>query len=294
MIDSQNPLTILNSLESTYFGGNTTTIEAKDEEWLSQTFAQPFLLITQITNGSIIIETDTGHYTIESGQALIIPPQIKYKVKLLGTHFVTHWLNLNYTLFEYFHLFDNIEVPYVTTVSIGNQIGRLQSEITSLLNIQHAQTNVSLIAMTQVKKHLLSLLELVLSIPHFNVASFKDTSRYQRFQSVLSYIENHLADKIKISQLAELMYISTSYFYREFKESFQMSPMHYVHQQRLKKAQYLLATTDLTIGEIANRVGYNNAYPFIRFFKSMNGCSPGTYKKMISTHFHTNRAFDPE
>ncbi|TXK84574.1 helix-turn-helix domain-containing protein [Paenibacillus sp. N3.4] len=49
--------------------------------------------------------------------------------------------------------------------------------------------------------------------------------------------------------------------------------------QRLKKAQYLLANTDLTMGEIANRIGYNHAYPFIRFFKSMYGSVLANTKK---------------
>jgi AraC-like DNA-binding protein len=81
------------------------------------------------------------------------------------------------------------------------------------------------------------------------------------------------------------MFVSTSHFYKEFQESFELSPMQYIQSQRFKKAQYLLSTSDLTVREIANLVGYDNTFPFIRFFKSMYGNSPGHYRKMMLNRY---------
>jgi len=277
MTDPQFLVTVLNSLNFTYLKGNTTRFEVKN----SHSFDQPFTLISQIMDGPLLLHLGNASYKVEPGQGLIIPPNIKYKIDMLEPQFVTHWLNLDITLFDHFQLFDFIEAPYVTSPDVGNKIGRLQSEITALMNAEPIDASTSLYQMAQVKQRMFALLGIVLSVSRYKIGSFEDTRKFQRFRPVFDYVEQHLAEKIKVTQLAELMYLSTSHFHKEFKQAFQVSPLQYIQAQRLKKSQYLLATTDLTMGEIANRIGYDHAYPFIRFFKSMYGSSPGKYKKAL-------------
>ncbi|RAV16690.1 AraC family transcriptional regulator [Paenibacillus contaminans] len=277
MNDSRFLTTVLNSLDFTYFGGNTTRFDVKK----SYRYDQPFTLVSQITDGPLLLQIGNAGYKVEPGQGLIIPPNTKYEIDMPGPQFVTHWLNLDITLFDHFQLFDFIETPYVTSVDIGNNIGRLQAEITALMNADPIDASTSLYKTAQVKQRMFALLEIVLSVSRYRIGSFEDMRKFQRFQPVFDYMEEHLAEKIKVARLAELMYLSTSHFYKEFKQAFQVSPMQYIQAQRLKKAQYLLATTDLTMGEIANRIGYDHSYPFIRFFKSMYGSSPGKYKKAL-------------
>lgn len=277
MDDSRFLITVLNSLDFTYYRGNTTRFDVKK----SHTFDQPFTLVSQITDGPLHLHIGNASHRVEPGQGLIIPPNTKYEINMLEPQFVTHWLNLDFTLFDHFQLFDFIETPYVTSGDAGNNIGRLQAEITALMNADPLDASTSLHKAAQVKQRMFALLEIVLSVSKYKIGSFEDMRKFQRFQPVFDYMEDHLAEKIKVTRLAELMYLSTSHFHKEFKQAFQVSPMQYIQAQRLKKAQYLLATTDLTMGEIANRIGYDHAYPFIRFFKSMYGSSPGKYKKAL-------------
>ncbi|UVI29328.1 AraC family transcriptional regulator [Paenibacillus spongiae] len=280
MNDSRFLVTVLNSFDFTYFQGNTTRFHVNEARGrATHVYDQPFALISQITDGPLLLDIGNASYKVEPGQGLIIPPNTKYEIHMLGPQFVTHWLNVNVTLLDHCQLFDFIEAPYVTSEAIGTDIGRLQAEITALMNADAIDSSTSLYRMAQVKQRMFDLLQIVLSISRYKIGSFEDIRKFQRFQPVFDYMEKHLAEKIKVTRLAELMYLSTSHFHKEFKQAFQVSPMQYIQAQRLKKAQYLLATTDLTMGEIANRVGYDQAYPFIRFFKSMYGSSPGKYKK---------------
>ncbi|MDM8143830.1 helix-turn-helix transcriptional regulator, partial [Megamonas hypermegale] len=57
------------------------------------------------------------------------------------------------------------------------------------------------------------------------------------------------------------------------------SPMQYVIQQRIKEAQNLLLSTDLTITEIAFHCGYNNSNYFQSVFNNIVGMPPGKYRK---------------
>lgn len=286
--NKQAYLYILNALNFSYLNGNTTKIDAiQNQEWLSLTFNQPFWVITRVTGCPLYIETDDARYSVEPGQALIIPAHTRYRIKPLGREYVTHWLNMNLILFDHLDLLHTIKTPYVTTVSAGNKIGRLHGEITALMNREHTGGRASLIAMLQLKRRIYSLLELIMSFPDVNFATVEEIGKFERFRPVLTHIERHLAGDIKVSRLAELMYLSNSHFYKEFQEAFGLPPMQFISQQRLKKAQYLLATTDLTIKEIGNRVGYGNPYSFNRFFKAMHGSTPGQYKKTAANSMHS-------
>lgn len=284
---------ILNSLEFDYINCGVTNINVdRDKEWLQNTFDQPFAVVTQITCGRIAVQTqaDNASFELQPGQALIIPAHVKYKIKMLDDDFTSHWLNLNFTLFEHFSLFDLIEAPYFTNAAYGTRIGELQADIMATMKNEQIDIEASLPTMARLKQHLFEILEMVLSISRPNMDKLEHMRSYERFQPVLAYIEKHLGEKLKVSHLAELMHLSTSHFYKQFKDAFQMSPLHYIQTQRLKKAQYLLATTDMTIAEIASLLGYDNAYPFIRFFKTMYGSSPGKYKKTIMSGFSSNRS----
>lgn len=84
----------------------------------------------------------------------------------------------------------------------------------------------------------------------------------------------------KISDLAERVYMSPSYFQSCYKKLFGTSCINDIIAVRIKKAKYLLTSTDKTETEIAKLCGYNNVEHFIRQFKKKEGLTPSTYKKV--------------
>ena len=79
--------------------------------------------------------------------------------------------------------------------------------------------------------------------------------------------------------MAQNLHISEYYLSHTFKKYIGYSPMQYVIQQRIKEAQNLLLSTDLTITEIAFHCGYNNSNYFQSVFNSIVGMPPGKYRK---------------
>ncbi len=55
--------------------------------------------------------------------------------------------------------------------------------------------------------------------------------------------------------------------------------MKYLLDQRIRNAQILLETSDLTITEIAHSLGYENPMYFSRVFHKAKGLSPTKYRK---------------
>ncbi|EOL48835.1 AraC family transcriptional regulator [Enterococcus phoeniculicola] len=93
------------------------------------------------------------------------------------------------------------------------------------------------------------------------------------------YLENHHNQEITLEQLAELLYVSPTHLSKIFKEATGVSPINYLIQVRLKHAKELLQNDQLTIRDVAQAVGYQDAYHFSKLFKKYYGVSPSQIEK---------------
>ena len=104
----------------------------------------------------------------------------------------------------------------------------------------------------------------------------------QRIERICDHLERHYDQKTNFSQLAKRIYMDQTSLCRFFKRATGRTMTTYVSELRLGTASELLATTDLTILEIASRVGFDNYSHFCRQFKRMKGCTP----RMLRKQFH--------
>ncbi|WP_373212762.1 helix-turn-helix domain-containing protein [Ruminococcus sp. 5_1_39BFAA] len=102
-------------------------------------------------------------------------------------------------------------------------------------------------------------------------------------KKVLTYLSEHYAEDIKMQALSETLFVSREHLSREFKKYMSMSPKDYLNKLRIYHAERLLRTTDLSIGEIAEKIGYASESCFFRAFKNENNIAPGQYRKK-NTH----------
>ncbi len=96
--------------------------------------------------------------------------------------------------------------------------------------------------------------------------------------TIREVIELHLFSNLKVDQLAKLCNLSLSSFKRLFKKEYNNSPNNYISNRRLEKAKELLTLTDLSIGEIAFEVGFQDSLYFTRLFKNKIGIPPSKYR----------------
>lgn len=94
-----------------------------------------------------------------------------------------------------------------------------------------------------------------------------------------SYVENHYMQTITPEDLSRVLHCSRSAMYRRFNEYFGESPSHYINRVRIRRAQFLLTSTDRSIGEIAAAVGISDVFYFARLFRSMTGETASEYRQ---------------
>ena len=87
---------------------------------------------------------------------------------------------------------------------------------------------------------------------------------------VREYIEDHLEETISIEALAGIVGLSMYHFARAFKQSEGLTPHDYLVRCRVRRAQDLLASTDLPLSEIALASGFSDQSHCARRFRSMS------------------------
>ena len=90
-------------------------------------------------------------------------------------------------------------------------------------------------------------------------------------------------DPITLDMLAKICDINKYYLAYLFKKEIGMAPINYLNDVRIKEAKILLATTDLTIGEIANITGFSSQSFFTQVFKREAGLTPSQFRKINKT-----------
>lgn len=103
-------------------------------------------------------------------------------------------------------------------------------------------------------------------------------------KKVKQYIDVHIGESLSVKELAEMVYLSSNHLTRSFKKEYGMTIIDYITESRLRLAEMLLQTSDLTATIIADRVGYFDYSYFSKLFKKHYGYTPTEYrvKKGIS------------
>ncbi len=95
--------------------------------------------------------------------------------------------------------------------------------------------------------------------------------------SVLSYIENNYKDG-ELTSLAESLHYDVYWLSREIKRRTGKTYTELVQAKRLSQAAFLLASTGMSVADVAVSVGYDNISYFHRIFQRKFGVTPRTYR----------------
>ncbi|MDF2652724.1 MAG: hypothetical protein K0Q73_8529 [Paenibacillus sp.] len=98
--------------------------------------------------------------------------------------------------------------------------------------------------------------------------------------SIHQYIQSHLGGDLSLTRLSALVHHSPTYLSRLYKRMTGQMLSDYITEERMKKAQHLLAHTALKIQEIATQVGYEAAPQFNRSFKKMFKMTPQVFRDL--------------
>lgn len=109
------------------------------------------------------------------------------------------------------------------------------------------------------------------------------TNRYLR--EAIAYIQQHFAEGLRVSDLANHVAVSRGYLYQIFNETLGMSPKQYLTNFCMTRATELLTLDDEPVEEVAKKCGYPNPIAFSALFRKRMGTSPTQYRNQVSTAY---------
>lgn len=92
-------------------------------------------------------------------------------------------------------------------------------------------------------------------------------------------MQEHLAEEISLSVLADEFHLSTQYIRQLFKSEIGVNFLTYLTNIRMENAKKLLLATSLPISDISERSGYGDYRVFTKAFKKSEGVTPSQYRR---------------
>lgn len=111
-------------------------------------------------------------------------------------------------------------------------------------------------------------------------ATPKERSKDDRIETSLAYIRKHLYEVIDLDTLAAEACLSKDHFIRLFKQETGSTPLKYINQKKIEKAQLILVTDDMSIKNIAYTLAFDDYSYFNRLFKKITGATPQEYRHL--------------
>jgi AraC family transcriptional regulator len=116
------------------------------------------------------------------------------------------------------------------------------------------------------------------SVSSTRFAEYRDGLSKQRLNAVVDYVHSNLHRNLGVGEIARVAFISPYYFGKLFKQSTGQTVHQFVLEQRVRRAQTLLSTTDIELSEIASSVGLANQSHFTTVFKAKLGVTPRYFR----------------
>jgi AraC-like DNA-binding protein/mannose-6-phosphate isomerase-like protein (cupin superfamily) len=249
------------------------------------------LEILVILEGRLDVYVEEEFYPLREGDVIVIGSSQLHRDRSYSAS------RLQYIVlqFDIRHFFDQSTMPYIRcffeTKSPLSRINYIFQEhpdakrivydcvIEILRETQQKQVGYEIAVNLLVKKIILTLLRSD-SRKQLNLRSNPDLNR---LKPVLDYVEQNIEGKINVVQACKVANVSYYYFVKYFKKVIGMSFTEYVNYQKIKRAERILLTKDMSIAQVGEAIGMPNMAHFYKVFRKYNECSPNEYrKKMLS------------
>ncbi|MCC2683438.1 MAG: AraC family transcriptional regulator [Paenibacillaceae bacterium] len=106
------------------------------------------------------------------------------------------------------------------------------------------------------------------------------TAAHRKISGIVRYINDNYESPLSLESLAGQFDISPYYLSRLFRKTTGFTYVEYLTTVRIKHAQRLLRETRWKVGNILEKVGFQDQRHFGKIFKKISNCTPLQYRKM--------------
>lgn len=231
-------------------------------------------VIEYVISGSGIINVDDNTYVVNAGDTYLLPMKTKqYYYSSSENPLEKIWFNctgpLAHELLTVYNIHDCIIFKNLYLYPYIEKMHRLmQSSITPSYAYDEAAVLFHQIIQILAKhQHMLS----------------EDKSFVH---SIKKYIDLHISENIKISDISEHVSYSPDHIIRIFKDKYGITPHQYIINSKMNLACSMLLCTTKSIKEISETLNYNEVHHFSKLFEKVIGVRPSIYRKEVKLNMN--------
>jgi len=259
-------------------------------DWNWSNIRSPFARLYLVTAGSARLMLENGTYDLTPGHLYMIPAYTLHTDQCEG-EFEHYYLHIYEDNDDETHLFYDLDFPLeVEAGSIDQMLFKRLCDTNPTMKLPHSNPvsydndqslyqNIMRTRLCENYKQIESEgIVLQLFSRFLKDAKPKEEANDDRIKRVLAHIRKNISSKLEIDELAKISCMSKDHFIRIFKKEIGQTPLNYITQRKLDRAQLLLTTTETPIKQIGFDLGYDDNSYFNRLFKSKIGVTPQIYR----------------
>lgn len=219
-----------------------------------------------LCDGAFVEYKDGSVDVFKKGDVLYIPQGLYYNVKFSGDMEPLEALLINFSAAGY--------VPKCE--KIKNVIENASpAYLDSFLKIVNLYTNTKNYKFAIMKEFYNLLENISLHIDNKN----EENGNFKVISNAVNYINSNINQELSIPYLAKLCLLSESAFRKKFKAYMNKTPVEYILEIKLEKAEELLKKTDIPISEIVSQLNFYDSAYFNKLCKKRYGLSPSMIRE---------------
>lgn len=231
----------------------------------------------------VIINNENIHIT--PGEILIIAPGLVHQI-IAPSYGKRYVFLMDISVLTKMNGFSAVSPIMSTPIKLNKQsYPNIYDDVYDhLLQIRNIYFNTDEFSELKIHSHLTSILITVAEDYLHSNDLFPNTRIYkqreyaQKFGAILDYIETHYNEDIELEDIARISGFSKFHFSRLFKQYTDMTFCDYLNYRRIRAAEELLSSPELSITELALQAGFPSISTFNRIFKQKHGITPSEYR----------------
>ena len=261
-------------------------------DWNWKNVNSPFTRLYYVTEGSAQIELPDGIYTLSPKHMYFIPA-FTIHTNICKSNFVHYYLHIYEDHYSDNDWLDHWKFPVeIEATDLDLALFKRLCEINPHMTLQKSDPttydNNPTLMQNLIKNRQRAFCDKVesrgivfqLLSRIFKQGQSKIEMEDNRIAKTVLYIRKHLNEAIELEKLAEISCLSKDHFIRLFKKELGTTPLQYINQKKIEKAQLLLITEELAVKEIAFQLAFDDYSYFNRLFKKTTGVTPQEYRRL--------------
>ncbi|WP_028552147.1 helix-turn-helix domain-containing protein [Paenibacillus sp. UNC451MF] len=261
-------------------------LKNREEGWNNWHYHKQIELL-YIVNGKIDVLIDRQKYSLQNEDVVLIGANQLHRDNSHKVEYIIfHFDSLQYfdpSTLPYMKLFSGIHIALSELNYIFNEDIQTKQAVTqSIQQIFRESIDKNYGYDMAISLHIRNILLTLLRADRRQVLASNNHAGMDKLKSVMDYIEKNLTNKITVTEASNIANISYSYFATYFKKIIGMSFIDYVNYHRIKLAERILLTEDVSIEQIGEMIGMENTGHFYKTFRKYNQCSPNDFRKKMA------------